>query len=181
MRIVTPRFGELDIPDDTIVNFPEGLPGFRSKQWVIFVREETPMIEWLQSLDEPDIALMTMDPERDLLLEYKPQPKAGELAPIKVKSLDQATLRVIIRNADVQGRLSVNLFAPLFYNAKERLGMQLPLVGSGFGVSELWPPEDVVPMTPAHANQAARTASATLASGRARMTPESAGADQHPE
>ena len=31
------------------------------------------MIEWLQSVDEPDIALMTMDPTRDLLLEYAPE------------------------------------------------------------------------------------------------------------
>ncbi|MEL6187013.1 MAG: flagellar assembly protein FliW [Myxococcota bacterium] len=169
MRIMTPRFGELDIPADTIVTFPEGLPGFQSKRWVIFVRDETPMIEWLQSIDEPDIALMTMDPIRDLLLDYRPEPKKGELNPIHLESVDDADLRVIIRNADVPGRLSVNLFAPLFYNVDERLGMQLPLVGSGFGVSELWPPKDVVPVPAGSAEQAARTASQTVEAVRARL------------
>lgn len=170
MRITTPRFGELEIPDDTVVTFPEGLPGFRSKNWVIFVREETPMIEWLQSIDEPDIALMTMDPIQDLLLEYNPEPKAGELGPIQVAGVEEAVARVIIRNAEVPGRLSVNLFAPLFYNVDKRLGMQLPLVGSGFGVGELWPPKDVVPVPPTSAEQAARTASQTVESVRARMS-----------
>lgn len=170
MRIMTPRFGELDIPEDTFVWFKDGLPGFRSKRWVLFVREETPMIEWLQSVDEPEIALMTMDPVRDLLLEYAPKPKTGELAPIGLESVSDAAVRVIIRNADLPGRLSVNLFAPLFYNVGERLGMQLPLVGSGFGVSELWPPDEVLPLNPSTAEEAARTASQTVASVRSRLS-----------
>ena len=128
MRIMTPRFGELDIPEETIVTFPDGLPGFRSRRWILFVREETPMIEWLQSVDEPEIALMTMDPIRDLLLEYRPEPKAGELGPVGLTRIEDAALRVIIRNADAPGRLSVNLFAPLLYNVEKQLGMQLPLV-----------------------------------------------------
>ena len=169
MKIMTPRFGELLIPAETIVVFPEGLPGFQSKRWVIFIRDETPMIEWLQSIDEPDIALMTMDPIRDLLIDYRPEPKAGELAPIELEGIEQADLRVIIRNAEMPGRLSVNLFAPLMYNVDKRLGMQLPLVGSGFGVSELWPPKHAIPEPPSSAKQAARTASQTVEAVRARL------------
>ncbi len=169
MRIMTPRFGELDIPDETVVRFPDGLPGFRSKRWVLFVRDETPMIEWLQSIDEPDIALMTMDPIRDLLLEYRPAPKPGELGPIGAERVEDVATRVIIRNADVPGRLFVNLFAPLFYNVELRLGMQLPLVGSGFAVNELWPPESLLGPSPKCANEAAKVASRTVATGRARL------------
>lgn len=172
MRIMTPRFGELEIPEDTIVTFPDGLPGFRSRRWVLFVREETPMIEWLQSVDEPDIALMTMDPVRDLLIDYAPRPKKGELGPIQLEDVEEAVLRVIIRNADIPGRLSVNLFAPLFYNVNERLGMQLPLVGSGFEVSELWPPDEVVQRSQEAANRAALAAAKTVELGRARLAGE---------
>jgi flagellar assembly factor FliW len=171
MRIMTPRFGELDIPDDTIVTFPEGLPGFRSKRWVVFAREETPMIEWLQSVDEPDVALMTMDPARDLLLDYQPEPKPGELRPIEADSVEEVTTRVIIRNADIPGRLSVNLFAPLFFNVPARLAMQLPLVGSKFAVNEIWPPDEVMQVTPKSAEEAARAASHTVSAARSRMAP----------
>ncbi|MBX2810892.1 MAG: flagellar assembly protein FliW [Myxococcales bacterium] len=166
MRIVTPRFGELEIPEETIVFFPEGLPGFKSRHWVVFVRDETPMIEWLQSVDEPEIALMTMDPVRDLLLDYSPEPKAGELNPISVDSVHETTIRIIIRNADSPGRLSINLFAPLFYNAPQRLGMQLPLVGSGFQVSELWPPEEIVAMSPSGGVQTSRTSGQSIEHNR---------------
>lgn len=169
MRIITPRFGELDIPEDTVVVFPEGLPGFKSRRWIVFVRQETPMIEWLQSIDEPDIALMTMDPIRDLLLDYKPEPKMGELSPIGVENYDETTLRVIIRNADTRGRLSVNLFAPVFYNVSKRLGMQLPLVGSKFKVNEIWPPDEFIKPESLSSEQAAQIATRTVEETREQI------------
>ena len=147
MRVHTPRFGTLEIAEDTIVTFPEGLPGFSSRRWVIFIREETPMIEWLQSIDEPDIALMTMDPIQDLLLDYNPSPKLEELRILGTENIEELIIRVIVRNATEHSRISVNLFAPIFYNANTRLGLQLPLVGSKYQVNELWPPRNILPST----------------------------------
>lgn len=144
MRIETARFGVLEVPEESVVTFPEGLPGFTGKRYVIFRRDETPIVEWIQSLDEPDVALMTVDPQ-DLVPGYEGRPKAAELAPIAAAGTDPASLicRVVIRVADEPGRLYLNLFAPLFMNAERRLAMQVPLVGSGYGVRELWPPAEV--------------------------------------
>ncbi len=161
MRILTPRFGELNIPEDTIITFPEGLPGFDSKRWVVFSREETPMIEWLQSIDEPEIALMVMDPV-DLLLDYDPKPKAGELNPVHPEGEEDLVVRVIIRNAEHK-KLSVNLFAPLFFNVGRHLGMQLPLVGSGYQVNEIWPPDSITIQPPPDEAPTPRTESAPAA------------------
>ena len=139
-----------EVPDDAVIRFPEGLPGFQSKAYVLLHREESPMIEWLQSADDPGIALMTVDPA-DLLLDYQPKIKAGELQAIRPEGseLDAQKLmcRVIIRRGDVENTLFVNLFAPLFFNVEHRLAIQVPLVGSGYSVREVWPP----PAAPADA------------------------------
>ena len=58
MKVATTRFGEVEVPDDTLITFPEGLPPFEGKRYILLHREDSPMIEWLQSVEEPDVALM---------------------------------------------------------------------------------------------------------------------------
>lgn len=140
MKINTTRFGEVEFPEETIINFPEGLPGFSGKRYIVLQREETPMIEWLQSVDEPDIAVMLVDPV-ELLIDYQPKPKSAELQTIQAEG-DQLIHRVIIRNGDTPGQLFMNLFAPIMINVPKSLAMQVPLVGSGYSVREVWPPSN---------------------------------------
>lgn len=141
MKVDTPRFGELDVPEDTLVTFPDGLPGFQGKRYVLFHREEAPAIEWLQSVDEPDVALMTIDPV-DLGIEYRPEPKPAELASLALEDGQLPVVRVILRPAsEAPEKLSLNLFAPLFFNVDKRLALQVALVGSGYAVSTVWPPD----------------------------------------
>ncbi|MGF1510697.1 MAG: flagellar assembly protein FliW [Myxococcota bacterium] len=138
MKIITPRFGELDVSESDMITFPEGLPGFGGKSWVLFHQSETPVVEWLQSLDEPDVALMTVAPA-DLMLNYNPAPSEDDLRSIHPEDgLSALSVRIIIRND--AGRLRMNLFAPLIFNVPRRLGIQVPLVGSGYPVAALWPP-----------------------------------------
>ncbi len=146
MRIETTRFGVQEVPDDSVVRFPEGLPGFQSKAYVLLHQEESPMVEWLQSVDDPSLALMTVAPT-DLLLEYQPKVKSAEIQAIHPEDgLEKISCRVIIRRGDVDKTLYVNLFAPLFFNVERRLAIQVPLVGSGYSVREVWPPDTAIPV-----------------------------------
>ena len=142
MRVLTPKFGELEIPDADIITFPEGVPGFKSHRWVLFQREETPVVSWLQSIDEPDVSLMTVEPADLLLVDYAPTFDDDDVRTVRPDpSLDEVfRVRIIIRNAEIPNHLRVNLFAPLLFNVDRRLGMQVPLTGSGYPVSALWPP-----------------------------------------
>ena len=145
MRIETTRFGVQEVPDNSVIRFPEGLPGFQGRAYVLLHRDESPMIEWLQSVDEPGIALMTVDPA-DLLIEYRPKVKPAELQAIHPDDgEDKLMYRVIIRRGEEPNTLFVNLFAPVFFNVERRLGIQVPLVGSGYSVREVWPPVPVAP------------------------------------
>jgi flagellar assembly factor FliW len=142
VKVTTARFGDLDVPEDALITFPEGIPGFSGRRFVLFRRDETPVVEWLQSVEEPDVALMTVDPT-ELVAGYPPAFRLADLRAIEPEGLEDGELgcRVVIRVATETGKLYLNLFAPLFFNPRRRLGMQLPLVGSRFGIREPWPPE----------------------------------------
>ena len=101
------------------------------------------MVEWLQSVEDPSVALMTVEPS-DLLLEYQPKVKTAEIQVVHPEDgAEKLSCRVIIRRGDSDNTLFVNLFAPLFFNIDRRLAIQVPLVGSGYSVREVWPPENV--------------------------------------
>jgi flagellar assembly factor FliW len=144
MKLVTPKFGALEIPDNDIITFPEGVPGFNSRRWVLFQREETPIVSWLQSIDEPEVSLMTVEPA-DLLLDYAPTFEDDDIRAVRPDPTleENFEVRLIIRNAEIPNHLRVNLFAPLLFNVDRRLGMQVPLAGSDYPVSALWPPQPI--------------------------------------
>lgn len=140
MKFQTTRFGEIDVDESTILTFPDGLPGFQSRRFVRLPSRENDRIEWLQSLDEPEIAVLTTDP-RNVLREYRAEPKPAELHSIlpDPAASDSIAVRIIVRSGTGDHELSLNLFAPVFLNLTRNLGMQVPLVGSGYKVHEAWP------------------------------------------
>ena len=75
MKVESVRFGPLDVTEDRVVSFPESLPGFTGRRYVLIPEKDAPILEWLQSLDEPAV-----EPERWVLFhpeQYaRPPPQA---------------------------------------------------------------------------------------------------------
>jgi flagellar assembly factor FliW len=140
VKVATSRFGEVEISDDRILTFPEGLPGFEGKRFALFERAETPAVEWLVSVEDPNVALMVLDPSR-FDIGYEPKPKPAELSPICGDAEEaQISCRVVIRSGEEPGQAFLNLFAPILINFSKSLAMQVPLVGSGHAVRHAFPP-----------------------------------------
>lgn len=148
MKLKSLRFGELELPDDRVIHFPDGLPGFRSLDWVLLHQEDMPVVSWLQAVDEPEVALMTIDPADLGLADYRPVPPEEALAALDGTDPEKLSVRIIIRRAEDDEHLRLNLFAPLFFDVDRRVGLQVPLVGSDYPVSALWPPELEDPADP---------------------------------
>ncbi|GAB6039642.1 flagellar assembly protein FliW [Endothiovibrio diazotrophicus] len=63
MQISTTRFGEIEIDPDTVITFPDGIPGFEHcTRYKLLHEEGKPLIQWLQSLDDPDLTFSVVDP-----------------------------------------------------------------------------------------------------------------------
>lgn len=138
MKLDTTRFGEVEVDPTDVITFPDGLPGFVAKRFVLLPAERAPAVVWLQALETPELAFITLDPD-DLDLAFEPRFKPGELSAVAPDGLEAVECRVLARTDD-NGALRVNLFAPLLINRASGVGVQLPLVGSGYSTEEPWPP-----------------------------------------
>lgn len=119
MRVNTRLFGEIEIEEDKIICFENGIIGFpgMKKFTLIFDKEEgrTKAISWLQSIDEPEIAFPVMDP---LLVcpDYNPAVEdelLKNLGEMKDDNLFVLTTVTVPKNIE---DLAVNLKAPLIIN-----------------------------------------------------------------
>jgi flagellar assembly factor FliW len=140
----TTRFGAVEVRDDRLIDFPEGVPGLSGKKYALIDDAKTPGVVWLQSLVDPAIALCLVDPT-ELAITYEAQPKPAELRPILAEGdpLSRLTRRVVARDGELPGEIFLNLFAPIFFDFERRIAMQVPLVGSGFSARQPYPPRPV--------------------------------------
>lgn len=128
MKIHTSRFGELDIPEDTLLHFPAGLVGLPSAQRFVVLDVDKPSVyQWLQAIDEPGLAFILIDID---LLEPTFQVELPDEALEEIGYQDHHPLSLMAIVAIPNGKpeeATANLRAPLVINAETRKGKQIVL------------------------------------------------------
>lgn len=128
MKLNAHSFGEIEIEKEDIITFPDGIPGFENlKQYIIINNpdEENPF-QWLQSVDNGDLAFVIINPffvkpDYDIVI---PQSAIDKLKIEDEKDVFLYTLVVVPEKLE---DMTVNLSAPIVINGKERLGRQIIL------------------------------------------------------
>ena len=85
MKIATKIFGEIEIADDKILVFPNGIIGFPDLNRFSLMYDKdkgSHNIQWLQSLDEPAFAMPVMDPLH-VQEDYNPEVEDDVLEDVK--------------------------------------------------------------------------------------------------
>ena len=124
----TKFFGEVELDDDKVIEFPNGIIGFEDyKRYAIMYDEDKDSevrISWLQSLDEPLLALPVVDPLA-IVPEYTPVVEDELLKPLgNPADEDLVFLLALTVPADMT-KVTANMKAPFIINAVERKGVQL--------------------------------------------------------
>ncbi len=129
----TLRFGPIEVEDEKVIHFPEGIPAFEQEHEFVIIPydEESPYV-FLQSLKTPDLAfLMTMPfiffPDYEFELDDENQQKLG------LERQEDMLLYVLLTIP--QGRvqdMTANLVAPLVINVANQQGRQLVLEHSPY-------------------------------------------------
>ncbi len=128
MLVKTKYFGEIDLGEDKVLYFEKGLFGFEElKRYTILYdseAEERPAISWLQSLDEPALALPVMNPGL-VKPDYNPVVEDETLTYMGEITEDNLILLVTVTvPADIT-QMTINLKAPIVINADTRKGGQV--------------------------------------------------------
>ena len=128
MKIQTSRFGEVTVPEDALLVFPSGLVGLpQHTRYVVFDVENGSGYQWLQSLDDPTLAVVIVQVEL-INPDFKVEVPVENLADLELGSDDPVSISVIITiPKGSPDQATANLRAPLIVNLKNRKAKQVIL------------------------------------------------------
>ncbi len=128
MQCRSTRFGNCDVRPDALLTFPSGILGFPDgRRYVILDHDTDAPFKWLQSLDEPGLAFVILDPA-SFYPDYDVQVPHEALLEVDGKDDDELILSVLltIPSNDPTG-ITANLRGPLLMNPRTKLCKQLIL------------------------------------------------------
>ncbi len=122
ITVPSTRFGDLVVPEDTLIKIPSGLIGFQKDQSFIML-EHKPPFSWLQSVEDPALAFVVVD-GFEFGEAYQVTPPVGD-SDIDLQKDDEYAILVIVTVRNEMKETTANLKAPVFVNLKNRLGVQV--------------------------------------------------------
>lgn len=129
MVIKTRAFGEIEVDDSKIINFPNGIIGFPDlARFVLLYDEEqgSDTIKWLQSIEEPGFAMPVINPLQ-VKDDYNPEIDDELLKTIgEMKDEDMVVLVTMTIPHDLT-QMTVNLRGPVIINSESCMGCQIIL------------------------------------------------------
>jgi len=144
MKYPTTRFGEIEIAEDKILSFPEGLYGFENESGFTLLPFDPNIdcpLEWMQSLTTPRLAFVVTDP---LLFhpDYRWTLTAEEKRQLEIKAGDEIATRVIVTIPEVYTQMTANFIAPLIINLDKRRVKQVVLTTVEYDTRHFLLPEE---------------------------------------
>lgn len=128
IKLNTTNFGEIEIDKEKIFSFPDGLLGFEEDREFVIINNEDPEIpfQWLQSLRNPDLAFVIINP---FLVYPNYDIRISKAVRDKLKIEDEkdvAIYSIVVVPEDME-KMTANLLGPIILNIDKKLGKQVIL------------------------------------------------------
>ncbi len=126
MEIKSSFFGEQTIDPSTVINFPNGIPGFEDQtRFKLFHQEGgNPLIFWLQSLDDESLTF-SVAPPSIFNINYNFVLNDTEEAVLGIEDTADALILIILhKDESDQPTIKGSIKAPLVINSAKRIGLQ---------------------------------------------------------
>lgn len=138
MNINTRDFGIIQVEDDAVFDFEDGLYGFEdSKKFAVFEKSiDDISFLYLQSLDHEIPCFLVFEPW-DLHPNYRPVLSREDLSLCQVDSIDQLIFLTIANVPSTIENLSINIKSPVVLNPKTRKARQVILQNPDYTVRYL--------------------------------------------
>ncbi|MDR3710891.1 MAG: flagellar assembly protein FliW [Capsulimonadaceae bacterium] len=131
MNINTSRFGQIEVDEKSVISFPEGIPGFEHTRHYVIVPHRTVQgqsspFRWLQSIEEPSLALPVINPW-SIRPDYAPTVPGLIIKQLGITAIrEQAQfLAVVTIPANNPAGITVNLLAPILINRDTNVAKQV--------------------------------------------------------
>ncbi len=127
MEIKSKFFGTQSIDPDTIITFPQGIPGFESDtQFKLFHQEGSEIVYWLQSVQNEELVFSVAQPMNFNINYHFSLTDAEEKLLAVNRSEDLLLLIMLHKNEEesAQPTIKGSIKSPLVINTQTRIGIQ---------------------------------------------------------
>ena len=137
MKIHTRIFGEIEIAEEKIITFENGIIGFPDLKRFTLLHDEArgtdAGIRFLQSIEEPGFAMPVMDP---LIVKPDYDPEVNDELLVAAGKITPENLVVLVTVTIPKDltKMTVNLQGPFVINAEERKACQVIVEGQDYPV-----------------------------------------------
>ena len=132
-KIKTNRFGELEIDDNRVVHFKEGIPAFEDEQeFIILPYDEESPYYFMQSLKTPELAFILTVPFM-FFPDYAIEIDDDTVKTLNIKNQEKVEIYalVTIPNGSVR-YMTANLLAPVVINGENMQAKQIVMDKSNY-------------------------------------------------
>ncbi len=136
-QIATKYFGQLQYNEDSVVEFPDGIPGFEDQRGFLVVQQpQSKPLVFLQSLSKPELCFIAV-PAQAACPDYRLSIPSEDLDALGLPSTTQPAigrdiLCLTIISIGDDASITANLLAPLVINLHTRRGRQPIMVESDY-------------------------------------------------
>lgn len=124
IHIQTSMWGEVEVQEKDVYQFPKGLPGFEEEtEFALIAWEDTPF-SYLQSVREKDLSFLLVSP-----FTFVPNYsfELSEVDKEELEIVEQVSVYSMVTIHSQTNKSTMNLLAPVVLNPEQRLGKQVVL------------------------------------------------------
>jgi flagellar assembly factor FliW len=128
LKINTANFGEIDIEEEKIIEFKDGIPGFENeKQFTVILNEDKDNpFHYLQSINNGELSFVIINPF-EIFPEYDFEISDIAKNKLNIKNEKQVAVYTIVVIPEDIEKMTTNLQGPIVINVDERKGKQVIL------------------------------------------------------
>lgn len=134
MLIKTKDFEYIEVSEEDIITFPNGIYGFEdTKKYVMLKNPENKWMMYLQSAENEDPRFILLDPYM-LFSDYNPQLPEDSCNLLNASDMSELSFFVIAVVPENIKNMTVNLKSPVVINFNRKLGAQIILENKDYTV-----------------------------------------------
>jgi flagellar assembly factor FliW len=132
MLIETVKFGEIEIEEEKIIYFPDGIIGFPEyKRYVLLEEKKDSPLKFLQSTEKPGLCFVVIDPFY-FYPEYEFEISDEVEVELEIEDANDVGVLCIVTIPEQIYLVSANLLAPIVLNLKKKKARQIILEGEKY-------------------------------------------------
>lgn len=125
LRLKTRPFGEIDVDERQIYEFPEGIPGFDDihRYALLDSKDANVPFKWLQAVGEPELAFVVIRIV-DFMPSYDLVVSTADLEALGTPDAAALVVFAIVTIPEKAAEMTANLQGPIIINTERRQGRQ---------------------------------------------------------